>query len=161
MASKRIIEVRISGDIKSTKEKVEEPKNDIKDEDKVATIFTNVVATQAYAQLKGELTEMAMYGINRHLMLTDDYVSERQLTASLNVINRSISVGATIVAGASVGGPVGAVFGALVGVSTTMFDIFKNLDQQNIRIKQMDKQLEYQRQRVGFSLTSGSIGENK
>lgn len=163
MASKRIIEVRITGNGGSgvSEREKSEPQNDIDSNLKVSSLFDNVLVNQVYQGLKGEISEMAMYGINRHLTLTDNYVAERYLTNSLNVITRTISFGGAVLAGFKVGGVAGAVIGAVIsGVSTT-FDIVKNFDQQNIHIRQMDKQLEYQRQRAGYSLTSGSIGENR
>lgn len=162
MASKRIIEVRISGSIenKTAKEKQAEPKNDVKEEDKAPTIFTNVLASQIFSQVKEQIAETALYGINRHLALTDDYIGERQLNAGLNVINRTISSASIVAFGASLG-PVGIALGVAVAAGSLIFDVVKNYDQQNILIKQMDKQLEFQRQRVGYSLTSGSIGENR
>lgn len=162
MASKRIIEVRISGSIenKTTKEKQAEPKNDVKEEDKAPTIFSNVLATQVFSQVKEIIADTALYGINRHLALTDDYIGERQLNAGLTVINRTISSASIVAFGSSLG-PVGIALGVAVAASSLIFDVVKNYDQQNILIRQMDKQLEFQRQRVGYSLTSGSIGENR
>ena len=161
MASKRIIEVRIKGSIRQSEKKQAEPKNDVNSVKEDKNLIENAVFTKAFKQVRKQLEEMAIYGINRHLQLTDDYITQRYLQAGVNIISKAISMGTTIMAGASVGGPVGAVVGAVVAVADLTFDIIKNYDQQNIMLRQMDAQLSYQRQRAGYSLTSGRIGENK
>ena len=160
MASARMIEVRIK-QVDTTKKKPSEPKNDLDSKLTLGNLLENKVFQSAVDNAKTLLTEGALYGINKHLSLTDDYISQRYLKAGINVISRAVSIGSSIVAGATVGGLVGAVIGAVFAVGDLAFDIFKNYDQQNIMLRQMDAQLQYQRQRAGYSLTSGSIGENK
>lgn len=160
MASKRIIEVRIHGQLKEKTNK-SEPKNDIDSDLNIDNLFDNVIVNQVASELRSQLSEMAIYGINRHLELTDNYMGQRYLKAGLDVIGRSMSFGKAVYAGAKTGGVVGAILGAVFSIGDMTFDIVKNYDQQNILLKQMDKQLQYQRQRAGYSLTSGSIGENR
>lgn len=160
MASKRVIEVRITSKEVGSKKKTE-PKNDVDSDLKVNTLFDNAIFQQALNGAKSQLSEMALYGINRHLQLTNDYLGERYLKTGVNVISRLVSTTKAIKAGGMVGGVYGAVVAAILSVADLTFDIVKAQDQQNIHIAQMDKQLQYQRQRAGYSLTSGSIGENK
>lgn len=160
MASARMIEVRIK-QVQSKNKKPTEPKNDIDSKLSIGDLLENKLFQSSLDNAKNLLTEGALYGINKHLELTDDYVSQRYLNAGMNVIGRAVSMGSSIVAGANVGGVVGAIIGAVFAVGDLAFDIFKNYDKQNILIKQLDAQLQYQRQRAGYSLTSGSIGENR
>lgn len=161
MASKRIIEVRIKGDPIEKKTKETEPKNDLDTKEDSNSLVENAIFQQAKKEAINFLKEASLYGINRHLQLTDNYVQERYLNAGINVVNRAMSMGSAVIAGFSVGGVVGAVVGAVFAVGDLAFDIFQNYDQQNIKLRQMDAQLDYQRQRAGYSLTSGSIGENR
>ena len=161
MASKRIIEVRIKGDPIDKKTKETEPKNDVDSELKKAEKLEDAIFNLAFRETISALKDASLYGINRHLQLTDNYVGERYLNAGVNVISRAFSMGTAIYAGFSVGGVVGAVVGAVAATTDLIFDVATNFDKQYILLRQMDAQLDYQRQRAGYSLTSGSIGENR
>ena len=108
------------------------------------------------------------YQINRYFNLTDNYIAKQNMDIALNVINKVWDIGASIYTGAKVGsaaGPVGAIIGAVLsaGVSfvSTGLQINHNYEQQQINLNKMDVQLQFNRQRAGYSLTAGSIGENR
>ena len=159
MASAGTIKVVISQ--KEPKRRNSTPKNEIDSSMSIENSLDNVVVNRAVNETISQVSEMALYSIEKHLSLTDDYVGQRYLKAGKEVISKTMSMGSSIMAGAVMGGVVGAIVGAVLSLSSMAFDIFKNYDQQNIMIRQMDAQLSYQRQRAGYSLTSGSIGENK
>ena len=121
----------------------------------------SVVINQAYSKMKSLVINNVDYAINRHFNLTDDYIGQRTYNIAKSIIGKGKDFATSIAAGFAVGGPVGAAVSAAFSVVSTGIEVWKNYDQQNIMLKQMDTQLEYSRQRAGFSLTSGSIGENK
>lgn len=129
---------------------------------------TSVILNQAFNQLKNEFISEVNYEINKHFNLTDDYIGQRNVNVAKNVISRVASIGTSIYAGAKLGlggGPVGIAIGAVTAlvISTAQLgvDIYQNYDQANINLRQQNAQLEFTRQRAGYSLTSGSIGDNK
>lgn len=138
-------------------------------EKKEGRTLKTVLINQAWEHFKQDTTRIAEYEINKWFNLNDDYIGQRNLTAAKNIIGRAKSAATSIVAGimvgASVGGHVGAIAGGVLAaaqqVAALVTDIAQNYDQQNIRIRQMDAQLQFSRQRVGFSLTSGRIGGDR
>lgn len=69
-------------------------------------------------------------------------------------------MGTAIAGGFVLGGIAGSVI-ALIGTTASLgIEIAQNYDQENIKLRQMNAQLEYSRMRAGYSLTSESIGEN-
>ena len=122
---------------------------------------TNVVINQAYNQMKNMIVSNVDYAINRHFNLTDDYMGQRTYNIAKGIVSKGYNMAISIQAGFLTGGPMGAAIAASLSIGSTIIEAVKNYDQQNIMLRQMDTQLEYSRQRAGFSLTSGSIGENK
>ena len=106
------------------------------------------------------MTQIASYEINKYFNLHDDYIGQRNLTIAKNVVSKSLGMATAVASGFMVGGPAGGAI-ALVGVTASLgIEIYQNYDQENIKLRQMNAQLSYSRQRAGFSLTSESIGEN-
>ena len=159
MASAGTIRVVISQ--KETTRKNTTPKNNVDSSMSIENLLENVAVHRAVSEISSQAVEMAMYALDRHLQLTDNYIGERYVKAGKEVIGKTISIGSSIAMAFFSGGVIGAALAAVVAIGSTAFDVFKNFDQQNIMVKQMNSQLEYQRQRAGYSLTSGSIGENK
>lgn len=146
-------EKKPSEKIKSgTKNKVQEQKTDY---------VGATLVSQAWGYVKADITKIANYEINKWFSLNDDYIGQRNLTNALNVVNRAKNTAASIAAGIVLGGAVGGVIAAVGSFITLGIDIAQNIDRQNIALRQMDAQLSYQRQRAGYSLTSGRIGEDK
>lgn len=128
-----------------------------------------VFAMQAFNYAKEMTINSAEYFIERSFQLTDDYEGQRDFNIAKGFLKRGIAIGGAIVSGAvtgfKAGGPIGAVIGASVsGVGSIGMDVIntaQGIDKQNIAIAQLNEQLSYTRQRAGYSLTSGSIGDNK
>ena len=128
---------------------------------------------KAYALKMGEqaLNEAITWGEyywNKELVLADDYIGQRNKNIAIQLINKGVSTAGGLISGgltgAAIGGPVGAVvgvaFAAVTSIVSTVSDIFRKQDEQNIKLRQMDAQLSYTRQRAGWSLEAASIGED-
>lgn len=123
--------------------------------------YDNLYIQQAWSYVKAEVSSVAHYEMNKWYALRDDYIGQRNMNVALNVISRAKDIATTIYAGFKTGGTVGAGIAAVSSVYMLVWDIIQNEDRQNIMLRQMDAQLDYQRQRAGFSLTSGRVGENR
>lgn len=127
----------------------------------------SVLVNQAYSYAKNIVISEVSYEINKHFDLTDDYEGKRDFNIAVGVFSKVKNVATSTATGALAGakfGPVGAVVGAVVGFGGStigeIINTYQAFDKQNITMQQRNQQLAYTRQRAGYSLTSGSIGEN-
>ena len=101
----------------------------------------------------------ATYAINRNFKLTDNYLGQQNLNIAKSIAGKFEKIGMATASGAMMGGGVGAIAALVVSTITTAIET--GFDVWNIQLRQMDAQLQYSRQRAGYSLTAGSIGENR
>jgi len=126
------------------------------------------LGSMAAQTVLSEVSSWAMYYVNKELVLNDDYIGQRELGIAMQAVNWGINSASTIASmtatGAMAGGAVGAVFGAVIGTGTviarTVRDNIQAQDQQNIRLRQLQVQLDYTRNRAGWSTNAASIGED-
>lgn len=104
---------------------------------------------------------VVQYRINRYLTLTDNYLAQQDMDIALNNISMAAGVAMNIVGGAMVGGPWAAAAVAVVEATKIGFNIFRNFDQQQLMLTAMNAQLDFSRERAGYSLTSGSKGTDR
>lgn|SRR5574344_533927 len=121
----------------------------------------NIVHNEAFQYVKQVAINEARYEINKDFAMRDDYIGQRDINISLGVISKVYSIGTSVVSGAIMGGAIGASVALAGSLLVEGIQVYQNLDQQNIKIAQLNSQLDYNRIRAGYSLTSGSIGENK
>ena len=129
--------------------------------DKVSSLVNKVVLKSTAKRVAQDIYNMAIYHYEKEWALNDDYQSQRNCTVALNIISKSTSIATNAYIGLSVGGPIGLGLAVVASGVELGFEIYKNLDQQNIKIKQLDAQLEYTRVRAGYSTTDESIGGGK
>lgn len=153
-----------------SKPKVDPTGEDKKSENTVLnTALLIWAAKKAATLIKNVTINEAKYQLNMHYKMTDNYIGQQNMDIALSVAEKSVSAVTSIVggalAGAKLGGAPGAVIGAVIGVGgfgiTTALQISHNYEQERIRLRQMDAQLQFNRQRAGYSLTAGSVGENR
>ena len=120
-----------------------------------------VIAVSAAKEAAKLVVSFGDYVFERHMKLNDDYIGQRNYTAAKNIIGRIASVGTAIGSGFVHGGPVGAVIAGVLSVAAIGVDIAQNYMQQNDNIQKMELNLSFNRMRSGYSLTSGSIGEDR
>lgn len=122
---------------------------------------TSVLTNQVFESLKKTLLTEAKYQVNKYFSTRDDYIGQRNYNAAMSMANMVVGLGSSVLAGFMVGGPVGAIVAGATSVLSTAVSVYNTLDAQNLKVDQMNAQLSYTRQRSGYSLTSGSTGENK
>lgn len=129
---------------------------------KTASTFAYVSSMKKLVRgVKSILTDEALYESEKFFDLTDNVQAKRNLNIAKQNIQRVSSLAMSTYAGAKTGGWVGAIVGFGVGTAKSVVDIYQGYDQQAIAIKQKEEQLEYTRQKVGYSLTAGINGENR
>lgn len=132
-------------------------KEESQDNSKLFTYAKQKIKALAKEVLIGE----ALYESEKYFNLTDNVQAKRNLNIATQNVNRLFNIVQTTWAGAKVGGFVGAAIGFSASLISEGVKIYQGYDQQNIKIRQMEEQLDYTRQRMGYSLTVGSNGENR
>lgn len=160
MADTREIVITIKGSGETTTQ-TDKPDNPNPKDSSNIKKSTSILLNQTYQRLKSEISSEVNYEIDKHFRLSDNYIGQRNFNNAKQVINKAVSFGTSIATGFAIGGPVGAVGAFVVQTISLGIDIYQNYDQENINLRQMEAQLSYTRERAGYSLTSGSIGENK
>lgn len=119
------------------------------------------------SEAANEAVAWAAYEVNKEFTLNDDYIGQRNLQIATQAVNWGISSATTIASTTMMGatfGPIGAAVGALVGTgmvaARTIRENVQAMEQQDIMLNQMQAQLDYTRQRSGWSLKAASIGED-
>ena len=156
MEGKEII-IRIVNEEASSEteaEKITEPKK--KNTSKIEqAAFTTLVQGVA-KNLKGIIVDEVKYQLVKNFELTDNYIGLQNMNIALNIGGKAFSYAAAI----AVSGPAGAAF-AISDMIRTSQSMSHNYYEQKIRIAKMDAQLQFNRERAGYSLTAGSRGENR
>lgn len=164
MADLRQVEVVFKTEVSSESQK---PSEKIKKgtKNKVQTQQTDyvgsVVVNQAWNIVKQSTSKIVNYEINKWFTLKDDYIGQRNLNNALATINKASSSITAIAGGFVAGGVIGGAVATVGVVVASAISIAQHIDKQNIELDQLDAQLQYQRQRAGYSLTSGRVGENR
>lgn len=146
--------IKKDGQSKATSQKQNEQEND---NSKLFTYAKNKVMQLS----KNVLLSEALYESEKYFNLTDNVQGKRNLNIARQNVERVWGVAQDTIAGAKAGGWIGAIIGFAVGLTELGVKIYQGYDQQSIKIRQMEEQLDYTRQRMGYSLTVGSNGENR
>lgn len=113
---------------------------------------------RALKQAASAALSAADWAITRSFYLRDDYIGQRNYAEAKQTISAVASDIASIASWASLG-PVGIAVGTAMTIGNRIFSYYKSMDAQSLQIKQMDATLDFNRQRAGYSLSSGSVGE--
>lgn len=122
-----------------------------------ATLGKNKILYYAYQQSKQIIKNAALYNLQLYFNLTENYKSEQDLQNTLSVISHVSEAWSLTLGGAIMGakaGPAGAVAGAAIGLTfsgiNTVFNAFKEWNQQSIQLNTMNIQSSYQKVRLGL-----------
>lgn len=113
-------------------------------------LASSVVVNQAYKQVKGLVKNYATYSINKHFMLTENYIMQQKLDNALQIINRGVSFGTTLAGGFMLGGMAGAVVGTVGWVANEALAIHKRVEGQQRSLNQTNSQLLFSQTRAGL-----------
>lgn len=132
-----------------------------KDADILKTAALSAMLYRAGRQLKDVTIDEVKRQIDLNFALTDNYMARQNMNIALGIIDKAGGAVVSIGTGFAIAGPVGAVIGAGLEVVKTGLNIFHNYQQETINLHKMNVQLEFNRQRAGYSLTVGARGENR
>ena len=131
------------------------------------SVFTYSVQRVSSAAKQLIINE-ARYEIDKYVDLTDNVQAKRDIAIATSLVGQATNVASGIASGAIAGSALGiggAVAGGLIGLAITginfLVDVYQRYDQENIQLTKMQYQLEYTRQRSGYSLTATEKGENR
>lgn len=116
---------------------------------------TGALMLQYATQMANEVISAGLDQLNRYLTLSDNIQAQRNITNASNFISKSISIGSAIVQAGMVGGPIGVAFASVASAITLGYDIYRNYQAQQDTVNKLQVQLDYSRERSGYSLTSG------
>jgi len=124
-----------------------------KEESQKFVTFNNLLRVKAVSDTISTATKATEYYVfDRNFSLEDNYQGQRDLGIAKTVFSNAISVGKAALIGASFG-PLGAVAGAAAAVVSISVNAGIKLNQQDIKITQMNTQLSFSREKAGYSLT--------
>lgn len=100
------------------------------------------------------------YRIARSFYLKDDYIGQRNYQVAKAEILAVLGYAGVIGANIRHGNYAGAITYAIAAPVSNLLSYSHKIEEQNLTIKRMEATLDFSRQRAGYSLTSGSVGEN-
>lgn len=111
----------------------------------------------------------ADYYITRAYVLKDDYIGQRNYQIAKSILMGVASdvggVAGWAISGFKIGQAPGAIIGTILGTAITALsrglDYNKQMQQQELQVRLLNQTLEFNRQRAGYSLSSGSVGEDR
>ena len=166
MADERYIRIAIVNEktdnnaTSSTEAKTAKPKSGGASS-KMSKVASAYIARSIVNNTISSVISATEYHFEKQWQLDDDYISQRTYTIAKNFITASMGAVSTIAVGFSTAGIAGGILATAYEAINTGMNIYKNYDQQSIKIKQMDAQLDYTRVRAGYSVQAESIGEGK
>lgn len=115
---------------------------------------------RALKQAASAALNAADWAITRSFYLKDDYIGQRRYAEAKQTISAMAQDVASIASWASLG-PIGLAVGTAVTIANRAASYYKSMDAQSLQLKQMEATLGFNRQRAGYSLSSGSVGEEQ
>lgn len=125
---------------------------------KIAPSITSIYLIN---QSESLIKQTATYALNEYMSLTDNYVAQNNSSIAMSVMSRSTTILTSMIGAGATLGPVGLAVSAVIQGVTLGVDILKNYHNQTTSVRVSENNLNYQRVRAGYSLTAGSVGENK
>jgi len=123
---------------------------------KEGTLVSSLVVNQAFTQVKGLVKNAALYYMNKHFTLKENYLMQRNVDNALTTINKVASFGTSVAGGFLLGNVPGAAVAAVGWVANEAFTAFKRQDQTMMGLNTTNIQTAFQRTRAGLS--DGSRG---
>lgn len=126
------------------------------------------VAVQLAEKALQEVVNLALgeidYRIQRSFYLKDNYIGQRNYQIAKAQVNSLVSWGVTVGTMIYTMGPIGLATAAIYTSAKAIHNMLNyahTIEEQDITRLQLDANLQFNRTRAGYSLTAGSIGENR
>lgn len=120
----------------------------------IASVFVN----QAYRYAKSAVTKSVVYGVDKHIRLTENYKAGESKANAMTAINKVTSLASSVIGGGVAGstfGPIGAVVGAVIGTVgwgvNEIIDYSQQRDRIELEMAGLSAQTNWNRKRAGLS----------
>lgn len=127
-----------------------------KDADSGQTIARSAVAGQLIGAAVNAAKRTISYGLSMYGDYTGDYVKQAQIDNALEIGSTILGIGASIVGGAVVGGPVGAIVSGVVAVANTAVNEILKVNTYNLNLAKQNAVASFNSSRIGRILTDGN-----
>ena len=115
-----------------------------------ATVGKHVLLNQAYQNTKSLVIQTASTSINRYFSLSEDYIMQNTVSNTMTTLNKVKGLGQSVLLGAQMGGPVGALFGLGAWGVSEFINNQANLSSYYEGINAANYQTQYTRTRAGL-----------
>lgn len=115
-----------------------------------ATVGKNVLLNQAYQNTKSLVIQTASTSINRYFSLSEDYIMQNTVSNTMTTLNKVKGLGQSVLLGAQMGGPVGALSGLGAWGVSEFITNQANLSSYYEGINAANYQTQYARARAGL-----------
>lgn len=118
----------------------------------------NLATAYMVNAINTEIQTVVDYGLTQFhiwMQLSDNIEMQRNITNARNIVSKGISISNSLSVGLASAGIPGLVVAGIVSATSLAKDILLNYQQQQIQIDTMQTQLNFSRERSGYSLTSG------
>ena len=112
---------------------------------------------QFYNFIESQAKQFANYALNNIGNLTGNYNTQANIQAGVQMLNQVKGIGMSIAAGTQMGGPYGAIAGAIIGVATTAINYAYSDFSYGVEVKKQNRYTDELRKLSGLdSRTNGS-----
>ena len=133
-----------SGDSDSKKKKEKDP----------ASEFKSYLVHQSLDLIKSKTLSAIDKAVNRIGTFKGDYISSREAQYALSMVKQTSSIISSAVAGATIGGGIGAIAGATFAFSSILVDNVQDLIDYNHAYNMQQYEIDLIRQRSGLNSTT-------
>lgn len=135
-----------SGQVNTSKELAYSPLSLKPKEDLGSTVLVNQAFNIAKNVVKGAIST----SLNQYFKFHEDYIGENIYNNAMTSINKVASLGATVAAGASVGGAAGAIIAGAGYVVSDTISLWARLREYQAQLNATNFQTSYSRTRAGL-----------
>ena len=121
----------------------------------------NYVILKTIRTAKELLLDEIQFEIGYHYDMTDNIEAKRDMVNAVSITRKVSTLALTSVMAFRFMGVAGLAFNLATSFAREGIDLYQKHKEQNTKMAQLDAQMEYTRQRVGYSLTVGDKGENR
>lgn len=127
----------------------------------IRSVTTATTVMASVAHMGQTLISNGDQWFTRSLQAQGRYREQQTLQEAKTIASWMTSSVGKIGTAAITGGPIGAVVATLDVALETSLSIWQNQENQRLRINQQETEMDMSRVRAGYSLTSGSYGEDR
>lgn len=121
----------------------------------------NYVLLKTIRTAKELLLDEIQFEIGYHYDMTDNIEAKRDMVNAVSITRKVSTLALTSFMAFRFMGVAGLAFNLATSFAREGIDLYQKHKEQNTKMAQLDAQMEYTRQRVGYSLTVGDKGENR